>query len=109
MTKAKDHIEEAIIKELETADELNGFMGWEITNKTDWTEIDGVEGTVWINDIITKEEAERDYYCGEIYEIRTVNGFGARLSAPGYMDCTDWCVFDTAQEAADYLLETYAD
>ena len=34
-------------------------------------------------------------------------GYGARLSAPGYMDCTDWTVFDTEQEAIDYLAETY--
>ena len=36
-------------------------------------------------------------------------GYGARLSAPGYMDCTDWVVFDTEQEAIDYLAETYLD
>ena len=34
-------------------------------------------------------------------------GYGARLSAPGYLDCTDWVVFDTEQEAIDYLAETY--
>ena len=34
-------------------------------------------------------------------------GYGARLSAPGYMDCTDWTVFDTEQGAIDYLAETY--
>ena len=35
-------------------------------------------------------------------------GFWARLSAPGYLDCTDWSgPFDTEEEAARYLLETY--
>ena len=30
-------------------------------------------------------------------------GYGARLSAPGYLDCTEWSVFDSADEARDYL------
>jgi hypothetical protein len=34
-------------------------------------------------------------------------GYGARLSAPGYMDCTDWVVFDTFEEADEYLAEMY--
>lgn len=40
-------------------------------------------------------------------EIR--HGFGARLSAPGYMDATEWAVFATEDEAKDYLVETYGD
>ena len=36
-------------------------------------------------------------------------GFGARLSAPGYMDCTEWAVFDTEDEAEHYLEEQYGD
>ena len=36
-------------------------------------------------------------------------GHGARLSAPGYMDCTEWTVFDTEADAAQYLLDTYYD
>lgn len=31
-----------------------------------------------------------------------------RMSAPGYMDCTDWEAHDTAQSAADSLIESYA-
>ena len=38
-----------------------------------------------------------------------LSGYGARLSMPGYMDCIEWSVFDTAQEAAQYLLDTYYD
>jgi hypothetical protein len=37
------------------------------------------------------------------------SGFGARMSAPGYLDCTEWAVFDTEKEARDYLLETYGE
>lgn len=32
--------------------------------------------------------------------IRTVFGYGVRLSAPGYLDCTEWEVFET-ETAAD--------
>lgn len=42
-------------------------------------------------------------------DVTTVYGFGARLSAPGYLDCTEWSIFDTEKEAADYLLEMYED
>ena len=32
----------------------------------------------------------------------------SRLSAPGYLDCTDWNgPFDTEKEALDYLVELY--
>ena len=33
----------------------------------------------------------------------------ARLSAPGYMDCTDWAAFGTRKEAEEYLIEYYGD
>lgn len=33
----------------------------------------------------------------------------ARMSAPGYTDCTDWEAHDTAQGAADSLIENYGD
>lgn len=43
------------------------------------------------------------------YELKQRHGFGARLSMPGYLDCTDWCVLDTEKEARDYLLEMYGE
>jgi hypothetical protein len=45
----------------------------------------------------------------EAWNIELVTGYGARLSAPGYMDCTEWAVFDTADEAEAYLEEMYGD
>jgi hypothetical protein len=34
--------------------------------------------------------------------------FFCRLSAPGYMDCTDWSgPFDSIQEARDHIEQTY--
>ncbi len=42
---------------------------------------------------------------GVLEEMRT--GWGAQMSAPGYMDQTEWDVFDTEQEAWDHLKEHY--
>jgi len=47
--------------------------------------------------------------ANHVYSVSRVSGYGARLSAPGYMDCTDWCVFDTEDEARAYLRDTYGD
>ena len=36
------------------------------------------------------------------------NGYYCRLSANGYLDCTDWHgPFDTIEECAENLIETY--
>lgn len=40
-----------------------------------------------------------------IHTIELVEGFGARLSMPGHLDCTPWMVFDTYHEAQEYLME----
>ena len=49
----------------------------------------------------------QQYTEGEPQEWENSTGYGARLSAPGYLDCTPWNVFDTEQEAWDSLTESY--
>lgn len=44
-----------------------------------------------------------------IVAVDTATGFGARLSAPGYLDCTDWTFFDTEKEAEEYLADLMGD
>jgi len=105
------------------------FMQQQITARCLWIEIDGDNGTTFVpadvvgggwtdgeeftreNDAFdTRRAIVRDYYEGSrIWEIKTRMGYGARLSAPGYMDCTEWSVFDTEQAAQEYLDETYGD
>jgi len=46
---------------------------------------------------------------GKIISFEIKTGFGARLSASGYLDSTDWCVFDTVEEALKYLEELQFD
>jgi len=52
-----------------------------------------------------------DYVGGGPKSIITVsyiaNQVGCRLSAPGYLDCTEWSVFDTIQEARAFIENTY--
>ena len=40
-------------------------------------------------------------YCEnrECWSVELREGWGARLTAPGYLDCTPWSVFDTREEA----------
>ena len=70
------------------------FMQPEITDKTQW-EIDK-DGMVFPEGTLDAEL---------VCERRV--GYGARLSASGYMDCTDWAVFATVSEAHAYLAEHY--
>lgn len=35
--------------------------------------------------------------------------WACRLSAPGYLDCTDWVAFDTEGECVEYLVDTYGE
>ena len=53
-----------------------------------------------------KKDAAKAYNV-PIENVEHKHGWGARLSAPGYLDATEWAVFDTKQEAAQYLLEMY--
>jgi hypothetical protein len=43
----------------------------------------------------------------DIEEVNKAQGFGARLSANGYTDCTEWTFFDTEEEAVKFLIDTY--
>ena len=51
-----------------------------------------------------------DYLEGAPYddqELVIKEGYLARMSAPGYLDCTEWSIHDTEEEALAYLEEMY--
>src|SRR5262245_42806622 len=99
----------------------------------EWYAVEGPQGNEWIPaDIVTGtiDEHFNPYVSGEGYinpaiplpaylrdycenttawVIAKVRGWGARLSAQGYLDCTEWVVFDTEAEAQEYLEKTYGD
>ena len=80
------------------------FMEPQITHRDSWWVIETDLSTTFERYESAKRSTEMP---DNRYLIDFTTGYGARLSAPGYLDCTDWCVFDTEQEAIDYLAETY--
>lgn len=103
------------------------FMEKQVTAKLTWLELDGTNGITWVPfNVLSKHEqvvanmdsdSEEqdlqdhfgDYYEGEVWSATVTEGYGARLSAPGYLDCTDWTVFETQAEAEQYLADEYPD
>jgi hypothetical protein len=106
------------------------FMKRQITGKQTWVKVETTHGTEFINVADTSlfvrdshtqthpmTDAQRadaikriqQYTEGTPQEWETIKGYGARLSAPGYLDCTEWCVFDTVAEAEAYLSDMYGD
>jgi len=95
------------------------FMQKQTTDQKRWLEIDGDHGTAFVQyDAVylsqnqktcapQKADLQAFYDGDEIYSIEIIDGYGARLSAPGYMDCTAWAVFETPEEARKYLNETF--
>jgi hypothetical protein len=108
------------------------FMQKQITVKRKWYEIETNAGTWFVDvadvdggrfakdleeglvlDTWALETLSKDYLQytegSRLEGLSVREGYGARLSAPGYLDCTDWSVFDTAEEAEKYLAENYPD
>jgi hypothetical protein len=54
----------------------------------------------------------KDYLSGQPYDddyVRPKHGWVARMSAPGYLDCTDWVAFNSKEDAEDYLDDQYGE
>ena len=88
------------------------FMQPQVTGLLYWFAVDGSGGTCFYPSIYIAEGEARAAYqdvFGTVDTCEVIQGHGSRLSAPGYLDCTDWCVFDTESEACQYLLDTYGD
>jgi len=109
-----------------------GFMESQITNKMEWLVVDGngieylpedIVDTNRIRKLLKIEDAEakdlviehiiwpmiKDYVrvhdIAAIESIDVIRGYGVRLSAPGYMDCTEWEVYASKREALDRARE----
>lgn len=64
-----------------------------------------VSDTIELADTVLADYVESRF----AYSIEIKEAWGARLSAPGYMDCTPWCVLDSEKEAYAYLEDMYDD
>src|ERR1700722_12984349 len=102
------------------------FMQDQITRKQRWLRVETTHGTECVNvfdtgmdwpnsDAMTEDardsaiEQLQDYVEGEQQSWENVECYGARMRAPGYLDCTEWTVFDSKEEAKQYLTEMYHD
>ena len=77
-----------------------------------WFEVETSEGIFTLPSDLVGEppltgEAFQDYIDGEYVDHEIVEGVGARLSAPGYLDCTDWTVCKTLAEAKQHIEDTF--
>lgn len=108
------------------------FMEAQITNKMDWLLVDGngidyipedIVDTNRIRKLLKIEDAEamdlvighiiwpmikeyvRPHDYDAIKSLDVITGYGVRLSAPGYLDCTDWEVYSSKREAINRARE----
>jgi hypothetical protein len=107
---------------------MSNFMQRQITGLQNWLRVETTQGTefvsiadtsLFVRDSETRTHPMSDedreetihkiqqYTEGPPQSWENIKGYGARLSAPGYLDCTEWTVFDTKQEAETYLDENY--
>lgn len=81
----------------------------EITDFKKWVMVDGTVGIQWYpGQYFTMGQAVEDY-PGKVEDVKLWRGYGARLSMPGYTDCTEWTVYDSKHEAAADILAMYFD
>ena len=71
--------------------------------ENEWVYFEGEFGETLVVPAEYKDDGH--IVVGEI--VATRKGIGARLSASGYLDCTDWTIHDTEKEAREFIRETY--
>lgn len=74
-----------------------------------WYRCDTDDGVEYVPEDVTKPDKLPLYVEGKLQSFELIEGYGARMSAPGYLDCTDWCVFSTEEEAVEFLAETFGE
>lgn len=74
-----------------------------------WVVIDGISGVeIYPGEHFTIKEAIDEYGYSGIMSIEIQNGYGARYSASGYLDCTEWIgPYNTEDAARNALIEMY--
>lgn len=81
------------------------FMDAVLTGKCEWAEIVTDNGTWFLPADMANfrgREGRKNavpYVDGKIQSIRILKGYGVRLSADGYMDCTEWDFYSNLRDA----------
>ena len=68
---------------------------------------DGMEEDSDLRNVLDSVEDFIESNVDDVTSIQLIEGYGARLSAPGYMDSTSWTVFKTREDAEEFLREEY--
>ena len=74
---------------------------------TKWLQ-DGLSGEVCLAEYNTKEEFAKSIDC-HVDDIAETTFWGGRLSAPGYLDCTEWTLGYTAKEVVEDMRDTFCE
>ena len=97
--------------QVETRDAGTCYLPGDIVSVPDWLAIgrpiDASMETKTETDLFANLVRELGNYVGgrRIESIGVCRGYFARLSAPGYLDCTEWCCYSTVREARAALKE----
>jgi hypothetical protein len=105
---------------------MSNFMQRQVTGLENWLRVETKHGTEFVriadvtlfvrdSETVTHPMSDEDrdatiekirpYVEGKPESWENIKGYGARLSALGYLDCTEWSVFDTREDAEKYLDE----
>ncbi|MEM4360045.1 MAG: hypothetical protein QXT45_05915 [Candidatus Bilamarchaeaceae archaeon] len=68
--------------------------------------VDTIYGTYYVpGDFVESDDQLESFVEGRILEVRQANGVLGRLTAPGYLDSTDWTPYSSMAEAYSALEE----
>jgi hypothetical protein len=70
-----------------------------------WESFDENGNPTNVEDVFTESSV---LHAGK-YAVETIEGYGARMSASGYLDCTEWMVGTDPVELAQDLADIYGD
>ena len=85
--------------------DLIGGLSW-MKNDVDY-DTDCMEEDSDLRNVLDALEDFIESNLDDVTSIQLIEGYGARLSAPGYMDSTSWTVFKTREDAEEFLREEY--
>ena len=85
--------------------DLIGGVSW-MTPDVDY-DTDCMEEDSNLRNVLDALEDFIESNIDDVTSVQLVEGYGARLSAPGYMDSTSWTVFKTREDAEEFLREEY--
>ena len=82
------------------------FLKQDVAYEIDWPNLEedsNLKALVYA----LEDFVDADVY--DIYELTLVEGWGGRMSAPGYLDCTEWTVLPDREDVEAVLEDMYGE